>query len=169
MLRRLENSVIDADGFRSNVGIIITNGNGDVLWGKRVQKEDSWQFPQGGIDAGENPQEALYRELYEEVGLRSDQVKLLAETKSWLRYRIPDHLIRKRQKPRCIGQKQKWFLLELTCSDDQVRFDCGEKPEFSDWQWVSYWYPLNQVIEFKREVYRRAMRELASHQPQNAT
>jgi len=157
--------VIDADGFRSNVGMIITNGNGDVLWGKRLQKENSWQFPQGGIDKGESPQEALYRELYEEVGLKSGQVRLLAETKSWLRYRIPDHLVRKRQKPRCIGQKQKWFLLELDCPDDQIRFDCGEKPEFSAWRWVSYWYPLNQVIEFKREVYRKAMRELSSHQP----
>lgn len=152
--------MIDSDGFRPNVGIIIANGDGDVLWTKRTQQGDSWQFPQGGIDKGESPLEALYRELYEEVGLQKDQVNLVSQTQSWLRYHIPDHLIRKRQKPRCIGQKQKWFLLELRCSADEIRFDCGEKPEFTEWKWVSYWYPLNQVVEFKRDVYRKAMREL---------
>ena len=154
--------MIDAEGFRSNIGIIIANGDGDVLWTKRVQQGDSWQFPQGGVDKGESLKDALYRELYEEVGLREDQVTLIAQTKSWLRYRIPDHLIRKRQQPRCIGQKQKWFLLRLECSAEEIRFDCTAKPEFTEWQWVSYWYPVNQVVDFKREVYRRAMKELSA-------
>lgn len=153
--------MIDNEGYRSNVGMIIANGEGNVLWMRRTQQSDSWQFPQGGIDRGESPKEALFRELYEEVGLQKDQVKLVAQTRSWLRYRIPNHLIRKRQKPRCIGQKQKWFLLKLSCSADEIRFDCGEKPEFTDWRWVSYWYPLNQVVDFKRDVYRKAMQELS--------
>ena len=154
-------SLIDKEGFRSNVGMIIANGRGDVLWAKRTQQGDSWQFPQGGIDHGESPKEALFRELYEEVGLKESQVKVVAQTRSWLRYRIPNHLVRKRQKPRCIGQKQKWFLLELQCSEDDIRFDCGDRPEFTEWRWVSYWYPLNQVVDFKKEVYRKAMHELS--------
>lgn len=154
--------MIDKDGFRANVGIIVASGGGDVLWLKRTQQPDSWQFPQGGIDKGESPKDALFRELYEEVGVCEGQVDLVAETRSWLRYRIPDHLVRKRQKPRCIGQKQKWFLLQLNCSTEEIRFDCGDKPEFTEWQWVSYWYPLNQVVDFKRDVYRKAMRELSA-------
>lgn len=153
--------MIDSQGFRANVGIIITNDEGRVFWGQRVQQVGSWQFPQGGIDPGESAEEALFRELYEEVGLTDSDVKLLGETRNWLRYRIPDRLIRKGQTPRCIGQKQKWFLLKLDCDPEQIRFDCGAKEEFNDWQWVSYWYPVNQVVKFKREVYRKAMAELA--------
>ena len=118
-------------------------------------------FPQGGINRGESPEQALYRELHEEVGLTSDTVELLACTRGWLRYRLPKAFVRKGQNPVCIGQKQKWFLLRMLGDDSDVRFDCNEKPEFDHWQWVSYWYPLDQVIAFKREVYRRAMKELA--------
>lgn len=153
--------MIDSEGFRANVGIIIANDEGRVFWGQRVQQSGSWQFPQGGIDQGESPEDALYRELYEEVGLTDAEVKLLGQTRSWHRYRIPDRLVRKGQLPRCIGQKQKWFLLQLDCDPAKIRFDCGTKEEFNDWQWVSYWYPVNQVVKFKREVYRKAMAELA--------
>ena len=96
-------NVIDVDGFRPNVGIIIADGAGQVFWAKRVQQGDSWQFPQGGIDSGESPQDAMYRELFEEVGLRPSDVAVVAQTRSWLRYRIPAHLMRRRE-PRCIGQ-----------------------------------------------------------------
>ena len=153
--------MIDSDGYRANVGIIITNGNGHVFWGQRVQQNGSWQFPQGGIDAGESPEDALYRELYEEVGLKADDVRLLGQTRTWLRYRIPHNLVRKGQNPPCIGQKQKWFLLELDAEPETICFDCGSKAEFNDWRWVSYWYPVGQVVKFKREVYRKAMAELA--------
>jgi len=153
--------LIDTEGFRANVGIVIANGAGDVLWAKRVQAGDSWQFPQGGLNHGELPVDAAYRELFEEVGLESHQVNLIAQTRGWLSYRIPEHLIRKRQKPRCIGQKQRWFLMQLSCAADEIRFDCGDKAEFSDWRWVSYWYPTVDVVNFKQDVYRRALRELA--------
>ena len=91
----------------------------------------------------------------------ADSVELIASTRDWLRYRLPNRYLRKGQQPLCIGQKQKWFLLRLRAPDSAVSLDHNEKPEFDRWRWVSYWYPLNQVIYFKREVYRRALRELA--------
>lgn len=140
---------------------MLANDQGQLLWARRVGGHDAWQFPQGGISAGESPEQALYRELHEEVGLSPDAVELLGATKGWLRYRLPRRFIREGQKPLCIGQKQKWFLLRLLETDAAVQLHLNDKPEFDHWQWVSYWYPLNQVISFKREVYRRAMKELA--------
>ncbi|MDO8860239.1 RNA pyrophosphohydrolase [Haliea sp. E1-2-M8] len=153
--------MIDSDGFRANVGIVLANDAGQLLWARRVGGRDAWQFPQGGINPGESAEQALYRELEEEVGLTEDAVRVVAATRGWLRYRLPRRFIRKGQKPVCIGQKQKWFLLHLRTADDAVRLDGNGKPEFDHWQWVSYWYPLNQVVAFKREVYRRALKELA--------
>ena len=152
---------IDREGFRPNVGIIIQNDAGRVLWARRVGGYDAWQFPQGGILRGESPEDALYRELYEEVGLGRSSVEILARTKGWLRYRLPKHMRRKTSSTRFLGQKQRWFLLRLLAEDDTVRVDRSDKPEFDGWRWVSYWYPVGQVIAFKREVYRRALKELA--------
>jgi len=153
--------VIDSDGFRPNVGIILANQKNEVLWARRVG-QDSWQFPQGGIKPHETPEEALYRELYEEVGLLEQDVNVLACTDGWLRYRLPKRLIRHNSQPVCIGQKQKWFLLRMIGEDSRVSVDQGETPEFDGWEWVSYWYPLGQVVSFKREVYRRALKDLSS-------
>lgn len=153
-------TVIDKQGYRPNVGIVLANDHGQVLWARRVGGRDAWQFPQGGINRGESPEDALYRELEEEIGLTPETVEVLAVTRGWLRYRLPKRFIRKGQQPVCIGQKQKWFLLRMLADDNAVRLDCNHKPEFDHWQWVSYWYPLNQVISFKRDVYRRAMKEL---------
>ena len=153
--------MIDSDGFRANVGIILANDAGQLLWARRIGGRDAWQFPQGGINEGESAEQALYRELEEEVGLAGDAVHVVAATRGWLRYRLPRRFVRKGQEPVCIGQKQKWFLLHLRAADDAVRLDANHKPEFDRWQWVSYWYPLNQVVAFKREVYRRALKELA--------
>ncbi|AKG18331.1 RNA pyrophosphohydrolase [Moraxella bovoculi] len=156
--------MIDSDGFRANVGIILANTQGQVLWAKRIG-HDSWQFPQGGIDYGETPLDAMYRELHEEVGLYPQHVELLAVTKDWLRYRLPKRYVRTNQEPLCIGQKQKWFLLRLDENNAQhIRFDTS-KPEFDEWQWVSYWYPLNQVVAFKRGVYQKALQELIEQLP----
>ncbi len=156
--------MIDADGFRANVGIILANTQGQVLWARRV-KHDAWQFPQGGIDYGETPLDAMYRELWEEVGLYPEHVKLLSQTQNWLRYRLPKRLIRQEQYPLCVGQKQKWFLLQLDDKNEEhIRLDVA-KPEFDHWEWVSYWYPLNQVVAFKRNVYRRALLELSPQLP----
>jgi len=153
--------LIDSDGFRPNVGIILTNSVGQVLWARRVG-QDAWQFPQGGVAENESPEEALYRELYEEVGLKDNEVEILASTSGWLKYRLPKKYLRSGKSPVCIGQKQKWFLLRLLADDSSVSVDRGDIPEFDGWRWVSYWYPLRQVVDFKRDVYRRALKELSS-------
>ncbi|MCL1123119.1 RNA pyrophosphohydrolase [Shewanella surugensis] len=152
--------MIDSDGFRANVGIIICNRFGQVMWARRFGQH-SWQFPQGGVDEGESTEEAMYRELYEEVGLKPEHVKLLTSTRSWLRYRLPKRLIRQDSKPVCIGQKQKWFLLQLKCNESAINLNASGHPEFDDWRWVSYWYPVRQVVSFKRDVYRKVMKEFA--------
>ena len=153
--------MIDSDGFRANVGIIICNRFGQVMWARRFGQH-SWQFPQGGVDEGESTEEAMYRELYEEVGLKPEHVKLLTSTRSWLRYRLPKRLIRQDSKPVCIGQKQKWFLLQLKCNESAINLNASGHPEFDDWRWVSYWYPVRQVVSFKRDVYRKVMKEFAA-------
>jgi putative (di)nucleoside polyphosphate hydrolase len=152
--------VIDSDGFRPNVGIVLTNKWGQVLWARRIG-QNAWQFPQGGIKENEQPEEALYRELQEEVGLVEGDVRILARTQGWLRYRLPKRLQRTASKPLCVGQKQKWYLLQMTAPDERVNFNGSETPEFEDWRWVSYWYPISQVVLFKRDVYRRALKELS--------
>jgi putative (di)nucleoside polyphosphate hydrolase len=140
---------------------MLANGQGQLLWARRVGGRDAWQFPQGGINKGESPKQALYRELEEEVGLNRKSVEIIGTTRGWLRYRLPRRYIRNGQKPVCIGQKQKWFLLRMLDDDAAVQLDTNHTPDFDRWQWVSYWYPLNQVVSFKRDVYRRAMKELA--------
>ncbi|HEX4870030.1 MAG TPA: RNA pyrophosphohydrolase [Moraxellaceae bacterium] len=156
--------MIDADGFRPNVGIILANAAGQVLWARRCG-HDAWQFPQGGISENESPEEAMFRELWEEVGLEQPDVRVIAQTRGWLRYRLPRRFVRQDNNPVCIGQKQKWFLLQMLAEDHRVQLDCTHPPEFDGWRWVSYWYPLNQVVAFKREVYRKALTELAPRLP----
>jgi putative (di)nucleoside polyphosphate hydrolase len=157
--------VIDADGYRPNVGIILANAAGQVLWARRTGHHDAWQFPQGGISGNESPEQAMFRELWEEVGLEIPDVKIIASTRGWLRYRLPRRYVRQDNSPVCIGQKQKWFLLRMLGSDARVVLTHTHPPEFDSWRWVSYWYPLNQVVSFKREVYRRALTELAPRLP----
>ncbi len=152
--------MIDLDGFRPNVGIILSSPQGQLLWAKRIGQE-AWQFPQGGIKRGETPEEALFRELGEELGLRREHVQILGVTTGWLRYRLPARYMRRTRGRVCIGQKQKWFVLRLTSDENEVRVDATHKPEFDGWRWVDYWHPLSEVVEFKREVYRRALNELA--------
>lgn len=152
--------MIDADGFRPNVGIVLCNAEGKLLWAKRIG-QDAWQFPQGGIQRGERPEQALFRELGEELGLTRADVQILGVTSGWLRYRLPSRYLRRSRGRVCIGQKQKWFALRLTATDAAVRLDTSHKPEFDGWRWVDYWLPLDEVVEFKREVYHCALRELA--------
>lgn len=157
--------MIDENGYRSNVGIVLANPAGQVLWARRVGGRDTWQFPQGGIKRGETPEQALFRELYEEVGLRSESVRVVAQTADWLHYDLPQHMRRSNSTPGFVGQKQKWFLLEMLGDDKDVSVSSSPKPEFDQWRWVSYYYPITQIIDFKREVYRRALLQLATHLP----
>jgi putative (di)nucleoside polyphosphate hydrolase len=151
--------VIDGDGYRANVGIIVANDQGRVLWARRVGQE-AWQFPQGGIDSHESVEEALFRELKEETGLAPENVEVVGCTRGWLRYKLPKRLLRQNSSA-FVGQKQKWYLLKMLADDAVVSFSHSETPEFDHWRWVSYWYPLGQVVSFKQEVYRKAMKELA--------
>ena len=150
---------IDADGYRANVGIILANDDGKLLLAGRVGSK-GWQFPQGGISDGESARDAMYRELNEEVGLEPEDVELLGETREWLRYRLPKKYLRRNSKPLCIGQKQRWFLLRLKSSEERLRMDLSDSPEFDRWRWVAYWRPVNEVIYFKRRVYAQALHEL---------
>ncbi|MEE8731579.1 MAG: RNA pyrophosphohydrolase [Rahnella inusitata] len=153
--------MIDDDGYRPNVGIVICDKQGQVLWARRYGQH-SWQFPQGGINPGETAEQAMYRELFEEVGLGRKDVRILASTRNWLRYKLPKRLVRWDTKPVCIGQKQKWFLLQLMCNDADINMQRSSTPEFDGWRWVSFWYPVRQVVSFKRDVYRRVMKEFST-------
>ncbi|HUW97548.1 MAG TPA: RNA pyrophosphohydrolase [Acidiferrobacter sp.] len=152
--------MIDHDGYRPNVGIILTNVDDQVLWARRCQC-DGWQFPQGGIQREETAEQALFRELYEEVGLVSEQVEVRGRTQGWLHYDIPRQMRRATGPRRFKGQKQVWFLLRLKGDDADVRLDLSSSPEFNAWRWVEYWSPLESIVAFKREVYQLALTELA--------
>lgn len=153
-----QDSVIDFAGFRHNVAIVVINKQNQVLFAKR-RGMSAWQFPQGGIHPGESADEAMYRELKEEVGLKASDVELVGRSRGWLRYRLP-HRMRRGGSPQCIGQKQIWYLLRLGSSDEAIRLDGCSPPEFDDWQWVAYWYPLSQIVDFKRDVYAKGLKEL---------
>jgi putative (di)nucleoside polyphosphate hydrolase len=152
--------VIDSDGFRANVGIILMRGTGEVFLGRRSGGR-GWQFPQGGMRAGESLEEAALRELNEEIGLERTDVQLLGHTARWLRYRLPARYVRRNQQPLCIGQKQCWFLLRLGREPVKFDFRRTDEPEFDEWRWSSFWDPVREVIYFKRGVYQRALVELA--------
>lgn len=157
----IEVNMLDREGYRPNVGIILLNSNNEVWWGKRI-REQSWQFPQGGIKHGETPEQAMYRELREETGLRREHVEIVGRTQNWLRYDVPPHFIRREIRGHYKGQKQIWFLLRMLGRDSDVDLNgTSEVPEFDAWRWHHYWVPLDVVIEFKRNVYMKALQELS--------
>jgi putative (di)nucleoside polyphosphate hydrolase len=153
--------VIDAEGFRANVGIVLMGDDGRVFLGRR-RGNRGWQFPQGGVRLGEQLEQALYRELKEEIGLDDRDVTVVACTSRWLRYRLPKRFVRRDAEPVCIGQKQRWFLLKLKRQDARISFDHTDVPEFDQWRWSDYWEPLREVIYFKRSVYEIALHELGA-------
>lgn len=153
---------IDAEGYRANVGIILANADSRLLLAGRVGSK-GWQFPQGGVNENESAEDAMFRELHEEVGLDGADVEILGATEDWLRYRLPKRYLRRGSKPLCIGQKQRWFLLRLQSSEERLRFDRSDSPEFDRWRWVDFWRPVNEVIYFKRRVYAQALHELGPH------
>lgn len=152
--------MIDPDGYRPNVGIVLLRDDGRLFWARRINR-DGWQFPQGGMRSDETPLEAMYRELEEETGLLPEHVEVLAATPGWLRYRLPRRYLRRNERPVCIGQKQVWFLLRFLGQESHLRLDANEKPEFDIWRWVDFWYPAQNVVMFKRQVYERALRQFA--------
>jgi putative (di)nucleoside polyphosphate hydrolase len=163
-------AMLDKEGYRPNVGIVLVNARNEVFWGKRVNQH-AWQFPQGGIKHGETPLQAMYRELEEEIGLQGEHVRLLGRTRDWLRYEVPEKWMRRPKAGNgegCVevgksayrGQKQIWFLLRMIGRDCDVRLRASGHPEFDAWRWHDYWVPLEAVIDFKRDVYRQALIEL---------
>jgi putative (di)nucleoside polyphosphate hydrolase len=154
--------MLDKDGYRPNVGIILVNQRNEVFWGKRI-REHSWQFPQGGIKRGETPEQAMFRELHEEVGLMPDHVRIIARTRDWLRYDVPEQWVRREWRGHYRGQKQIWYLLRLVGRDNDVCLRATGHPEFDAWRWSQFWIPLDSVIEFKRGVYHQALTELSRH------
>jgi putative (di)nucleoside polyphosphate hydrolase len=153
--------MIDKKGFRYGVAIILINEDNRIFWAKRIGNT-GWQFPQGGMQEDETPREAMFRELYEEIGVTSDDVDIVAESRRWLYYYLPKKFIRHHSKPLCIGQRQKWFLLKTKRPDVSFTFDTSDKPEFDGFRWIDYWQPLKDVVYFKRKLYRRALREFSS-------
>lgn len=151
--------VIDRAGYRLNVGIILVNASNRVFWGRR-SGHDAWQFPQGGLGSGETALDAMFRELYEEVGLEKGDVEVLGSTKRWIKYRLPKQYLRHETTPLVIGQKQKWFLIRLKSSEQKIRLDLADSPEFDSWRWIEFHEPQNQVIFFKQQVYLQALTEL---------
>ena len=151
--------MIDSEGFRANVGIILTNDQGQVFWARRMGM-DAWQFPQGGIKKNESPKMAMYRELKEEIGLEPEHVELINSTDDWLRYWLPKRYIRQNRGPLCIGQKQIWYLLKLTADETYLDLSYTSEPEFDSWKWVDFWRPVEEVISFKRQVYQQALKQL---------
>ncbi|SVB15081.1 uncharacterized protein METZ01_LOCUS167935 [marine metagenome] len=151
--------MIDSEGFRANVGIILTNDQGQVFWARRIGM-DAWQFPQGGIKKNESPKTAMYRELKEEIGLEPEHVELINSTDDWLRYWLPKRYIRQNKGPLCIGQKQIWYLLKLTADETYLDLSYTSEPEFDSWKWVDFWRPVEEVISFKRQVYQQALKQL---------
>ena len=152
--------MIDRDGYRPNVAIVLANHKNQVFWGKRV-KEHAWQFPQGGIKPGETPEQAMYRELNEETGLQPQHVRILGRTRDWLHYNVPTHWVKREWRGTYRGQKQIWFLLRLVGRDCDISLRASGHPEFDAWRWHDYWVPLEAVIDFKRDVYRLGLEQLS--------
>jgi putative (di)nucleoside polyphosphate hydrolase len=150
--------VIDPDGFRINIGIVLSADDGRLFLGRRARGR-GWQFPQGGVGRGETLEESLFRELQEEIGLVAADVRILGRTRHWLRYRLPPRFVRHDMRPLCVGQKQHWFLLQLRQAPAAFRFDATSEPEFDHWRWVEYWQPIREVVYFKRAVYTRVLHE----------
>lgn len=151
--------MIDENGYRKNVGIILCNSKNELLICKRF-RENSWQFPKGGFEESESAESAMYRELFEEIGLSKKDVEILGKTKNWLKYDLPKKYQRRTNNKLCVGQKQIWFLLKLITNESSINLSKSKKPEFDAWEWSSVTKPLEIVINFKKNVYKSALEEL---------
>ncbi len=155
--------MFNKNGYRRNIGIIILNAKNNVFWAKRIN-EHAWQFPQGGIKKGETLEKAMFRELKEETGLDFNHVKVIGRTKKWLYYDVPSKLIKREWKNSYRGQKQIWFLLKLIGAEKNINLlNKDGKSEFDDWVWEAFIVPASKVVDFKKDVYRNALLELAPY------
>ena len=145
--------------YRSNVGIMMVNEKGYVFVGQRLDNnQNAWQMPQGGIDAGEDPETAAYRELLEETGVKKQDVRFVASSSKWLSYDLPEDLIPILWNGKFRGQKQKWFLFNFLGEDGDINI-ATEHPEFSKWKWISKENLLKEIVPFKKSVYENVLKE----------
>ena len=145
--------------YRSNVGIMMVNEKGYVFVGQRLDNnQNAWQMPQGGIDAGEDPESAAYRELLEETGVKKQDVRFVASSSQWLSYDLPEDLIPILWNGKFRGQKQKWFLFKFLGEDVDINI-ATEHPEFSKWKWISKENLLKEIVPFKKSVYENVLKE----------
>jgi putative (di)nucleoside polyphosphate hydrolase len=145
--------------YRSNVGIMMVNEKGYVFVGQRLDNnQNAWQMPQGGIDAGEDPETAAYRELLEETGVKKQDVRFVASSSQWLSYDLPEDLIPILWNGKFRGQKQKWFLFKFLGEDVDINI-ATEHPEFSKWKWISKENLLKEIVPFKKSVYENVLKE----------
>ena len=144
--------------YRKGVGIVVVNDQGQFFLGKRIGAH-AWQFPQGGIDEGEKPEEALYRELYEETGIKRDKVKILSVSQKWLVYHIP-HVYQRFNK-KYDGAMQKWFLLKFIGINSDVNLNAFSHAEFDGWKWADKKTAITSVVRFKKAVYESIFDEFA--------
>jgi putative (di)nucleoside polyphosphate hydrolase len=147
------------EGYRPNVAMVVLNSKNKVLICRRTNTK-TWQFPQGGVDNNENLEKAMYRELLEEVGLRKDDVQYIGESDDTIIYDIPKTIRSKVLGGKFKGQEQKWFLLRIKNDEHEIRLDYEAFPEFDTFEWVSFWQPIDRIVDFKREAYRKALSEL---------
>ena len=146
--------------YRKNVGMVLVNTNGHIFAGKRLDNNsDAWQMPQGGIDKGETPEAAAFRELSEETGIHHSKARLIGATAGWLSYDIPVELIPLLWNGQYKGQEQKWFAFEFLGKDSDINIITKE-PEFSEWAWKSKKDLLSSIVSFKVEVYQKVFSEL---------
>lgn len=149
--------------YRPCVGVMVINEQGEVFVGQRRDNNiAAWQMPQGGVDEGEDPREAALRELWEETGITADLVTIEAETEGWLPYDLPQDLVPNIWRGRFRGQEQKWFLMRFHGDDDQIDI-ATEHPEFSEWRWQRLDALVDNIVPFKREVYRALLAEFGPH------
>jgi putative (di)nucleoside polyphosphate hydrolase len=147
---------------------MLLNAQGEVFVGQRLDSSiEAWQMPQGGIDPGEDPLDAAYRELREETGVAREHVELVAAAAEELQYDLPDDLIGKVWKGRWRGQRQRWFLFRLTAGDEAIDIATAE-PEFRAWRWIDPVELPRVIVPFKRELYTRLLEIFADQLGQNA-
>ena len=149
----------DALPYRPCVGLVVLDARGRIFAGQRVDTPyDAWQMPQGGIDEGETPREAALRELREETGIPPEKAEVLRESREWLHYDLPRHLVPRVWGGRYRGQKQRWFALRFHGTDADIDLDHHHR-EFSRWAWMERDELLARIVPFKRDTYARVFAE----------
>ena len=150
--------MIRINSYRVGVGIILLNEEKKVFVGKRIDiKSDAWQMPQGGIIENEKLEDAAYRELYEETGIK--KAKIIFKSKKWFQYKIPIPLKKKLRKGRYLGQRQKWFVMKFYGNKKKDINLNVSKAEFSDWKWVHLNKLVDLIVPFKKKMYQEIIKE----------